>query len=76
MKYVEVIAGEGSSDTILAIAERAKAHDTRLGVVGEDGMRQARMLVSDDKVQSVLDNLQNVLGAQQSARIIVLNDSR
>jgi uncharacterized hydrophobic protein (TIGR00341 family) len=72
MKYVEVIADAGSSDTIVAIAEKAKAQDFRLGVVGEDGMQQMRMLVSDDKLQSVLDTLQNVLGAQPTARIVVL----
>jgi uncharacterized hydrophobic protein (TIGR00341 family) len=72
MKYVEVIAGAGSSDTVLAIAEKAKAQDFRLGVAGEDGMRQMRMLVGDDKLQSVLDNLQTVLGAQPTARIVVL----
>lgn len=35
-------------------------------------MRQMWMLVSDDKLQSVLDNLQNVLGAQPTAHIVVL----
>jgi len=72
MKYVEVVANAGSSDTISAIAEKAKAQDFRLGVVGEDGMQQMRLLVADDKIQWVLDALQNILGAQPSARILVL----
>jgi uncharacterized hydrophobic protein (TIGR00341 family) len=72
MKYVEVIADAGSSDTILAIAEHAKVQDFRLGVAAEDGMQQMWMLISDDKLQLVLDNLQNVLGAQPTARIVVL----
>jgi hypothetical protein len=45
MKYVEVVTDAGSSDTILALAEKAEARDTRLGVVGEDGKRQIRLLV-------------------------------
>ncbi len=72
MKYVEVVANAGSSDTISAIAEKAKAQDFRLGVVGEDGMQQMRLLVADEKIQWVLDALQNILGAQPSARILVL----
>lgn len=73
MKYVEVIADAGSADTLRAIADKVKAVDFRAGVTGEDGMQQMRMLVNDDKVQSVLDTLQNVLGAQTAARIVVLN---
>ena len=69
---MEVIAESGSSGTISAIAKKAKALDFRLGVVGEDGMQPMRVLVSDDKVQLMLDTLQNVLGAQPTARIAVL----
>jgi uncharacterized hydrophobic protein (TIGR00341 family) len=72
MKYVEIIADAGSSGTVLAIAEKTKVQDFRLGVVGEDGMQQMWMLVSDEKLQLVLDALQNVLGAQPTARIVVL----
>ncbi len=64
MKYVEVVANAGSSGTISAIAEKAKAQDFRLGVVGEDGMQQMRLLVADDKIQWVLDALQNILGTK------------
>ncbi|MGD8932574.1 MAG: TIGR00341 family protein [Chromatiales bacterium] len=73
MKYIEIIADAGSADTISAIADKVKAVDFRAGVSDKDGMQQMRMLVNDDKVQSVLDTLQNVLGAQTSARIVVLN---
>jgi len=72
MKYVEVVANAGSSDTVFAIAEKVKARDLRLGAVGEDGMQQMRLLVADDKLQLLLDALQNVLGAQPTARILVL----
>jgi hypothetical protein len=73
MKYIEVIANEGSSDTVSAIAEKAYAPDFRLGAVGEDGMRQMRMLISDDQLQIVLDTLQSILSAQPAAKIIVLS---
>jgi len=72
MKYVEVVAESGSASTVLALAEKAKAQDIRFGVVGEDGLQQMRLLVSSDKLQWVLDALQNILGAQLSARITVL----
>ena len=72
MKYVEVVADAGSSSAVSAIAEKTGAMDFRLGVAGEDGMRQMRLVVSDDKLQPVLDALQNVLDAQPTARIVVL----
>lgn len=68
-----MIAEAGSSDTVSAIAKKGKAQDFRLGLVGEDGMCQMRMLVNDDKLQLVLDALQNVLGAQPTARIVVMS---
>ena len=61
MKYVEIIASSDVSDTVMAIAENAGAQDFRSGPAGEDGMRQMRILVSDDKFQSVLDALQKIL---------------
>ncbi len=72
MKYVEVVVEGGSSDTILAIADKVKARDIRLGIVGEDSMRQIRLLVSDDQLQTALDMLQHILGAQPTAQIVVL----
>lgn len=71
MKLIEVIAQSGSSATVATIAEKYKARDFRLGREGEDGRLAMRMLVADDRVQSVLDALQHVLGAQSTARIIV-----
>mgnify|MGYP001051281555 FL=1 len=72
MKYVEIVAEKSSSDIIQAMAEKDKALDFRLGDTGTDGMRQMRVLVSDDTLQSLLDHLQNILGAQPTARITVL----
>ncbi len=73
MKYVEIVAEADSSETVSAIAEQVKAEDLRLGAVAEDGMRQMRMLVTDNRLQPALDLLQNVLGARPTARILVLD---
>ncbi len=72
MKYVEIVADAGSLATLRAIAEKAKATDMRIVATCEDGMQQTRMLVSNDRLQLLLDTLQNVLGAQVAARITVL----
>lgn len=72
MKYVEITAKEGSSDSVLKIAQNEEAQDLRFGVSEEDGMQQMRMLVSDDKLQDVLDALQNLLDSQSVSRIVVL----
>ena len=72
MKYVEIIADAGSSEAVSTIAQAEKVQDFRLGVVAEDGMQQMWMLVSDDKLQTVLDALQNLLSAQPAAHIVVL----
>ena len=60
MKYVEITVKAHSSDTISSIAKREKVQDFRLGVAEEDGMQQMWMLVSDDKLQLVLDALQTL----------------
>ncbi len=73
MKYVEIIADADSSDTVLAIAKKEEVQDFRLGVVEEDGKQQMRMLVSDDKLQLVLDALQKLLVSQPTAHIVVLS---
>ncbi len=72
MKYLEVVADAGSARTVLGIAKKFEASDLRLGPVSDDGMQAMRLLVADDKVQSVLDALQNILGAQPFARIVIL----
>jgi uncharacterized hydrophobic protein (TIGR00341 family) len=71
MKLIEVMADSGSTPTVSKIAEKYKARDFRLGLEGEDGRRAMRMLVTDERVQPVLDALQTILGAQPAARIIV-----
>lgn len=72
MKYVEIVAEEGSTQMIVGVADLVKARDLRIGATGEDGMRQMRMLVADSKLQQTLDSLQNLLGAQCTATVTVL----
>jgi uncharacterized hydrophobic protein (TIGR00341 family) len=72
MKYVEIVADTGNMDTVLAIAESLEVSDVHPGTVREDGMQTVRLFVADDKLQSVLDGLQKILSAQESARIVVL----
>jgi uncharacterized hydrophobic protein (TIGR00341 family) len=72
MKYVEVITGVRSTKTVLAVAEKEKSYDTRVGVEDDNGLQKFRMLIDDGRLQSLLDTLQNVLGAQPSTRIVVL----
>ncbi len=72
IKYVEVVADEGSAATVQAIAEQADALDCRLGLVDQEGKQQLRLLIVEEKLQWVLDTLQNSLGAQTDARILVL----
>jgi len=72
MKYAEVIAESGSSDTIRAIADQSNAEDLRSDIPDEDGMQWSRMLIEDDALQDVLDKLQHVLGAKPAARITAL----
>ncbi|AOV17289.1 TIGR00341 family protein [Acidihalobacter aeolianus] len=72
MKIIEVVAEASSRDTIAAIGEKIKATDFRTGAVDDDGLQFMRLLMADDKVQRALDLLQNVLGAQPGAHIVVL----
>lgn len=72
MKYIEIVADAGNSDTVRAIAEKNVAQDFHLGVVDDDGRQSMRMLIGDDKLQAALDALQNIFGAQPTARIVVI----
>jgi hypothetical protein len=67
MKYEEIVGDAGSADAISVTAEKNDASDFRLGLAGKDGMQTMRLLVADDTIQSVLDALQNALGARPSS---------
>lgn len=72
MKYIEVVTDAGNADTVSAIAEKLEASDFRVGAIDVDGMQAMRLLVTDDKIQSVLDSLQNLFGSTPTTRIVVM----
>lgn len=72
MKYIEVVADTASLRTIAGIADKVKAVDFRPGHDTENGMRTMRLLVDNEQLQPALDALQNVLGAQPAARVVVI----
>src|SRR5690606_38830728 len=73
MKYIEVVASATSRKTLAALAVKVKALDCRIEDEYEDHMSRARLLVSRDRLQQTLDTLHTVLGAQDAARVVVLN---
>lgn len=72
MKYIEIVSENGYEDTIASLAEKYEASDFRVGVIGEDGKQAMRLIVTDDKLQSVLDSLQKILGSQTEPHIFVM----
>lgn len=72
MKYVEVVAHSGSTDTVVAIAQNDEASDIHLGLIDDEGRQSMRILVADHKLQPLLDALQKVIGSQAGAKIAVL----
>ena len=71
MKLIEVVADAGHLDTLLGLAEQYGALDCWYSQTAEDQRRSVRMLVADEARQTVLDALQNLLGASENARIII-----
>ena len=73
MKIIEVVAATGSADTIRKIASNEKLPEPRFGMVDEDGRQTMRIIVSDHQVQSILDKLQTLLGAQLQTTVCVID---
>lgn len=72
MKIVEIIAEKGSGQTLETLAGKVKAADFRRLELDGERMQRYRMVINDNQLQRVLDALQSFLGAQASARILVL----
>jgi len=73
MKYLEAVVKETSVDTLEKIAEKYDALDFRSGLVSsDDSMQQVRMVLSDDNMQKAIDAMQNILGAQPTAKLMVM----
>ncbi len=73
MRLIEIIADEGNTATLAGIADQHEITDYWWGAPADDGRRSFRMLVSDDIRQTVIDAVQNILGAAENARIVVLS---
>ena len=72
MKIVEVLADAGHTDTISGIASQYEINDIWYGQENPDGRVSVRLLVTDDKLQTVLDAAQSALGGAENARIFLL----
>ena len=72
MKIIEVIADKQYIETIKVIAEHHQIEDVWFGAENEDGRIDARLLVSSENRQAVLDELQEATQSSAAARILIL----
>ncbi|MES0327775.1 MAG: TIGR00341 family protein [Gammaproteobacteria bacterium] len=72
MKIIEVIADQQYHNTIEVIAEHHQVEDIWFGAENEDGRISARLLVSSENRQLVLDELQEALQSSTAAHILIL----
>ena len=72
MKLIEIVADAGHLDTLTGLAEQYGVLDCWYSQTAEDQRRSVRMLVDDNKRQTVLGALQNLLGTSDNARIVVM----
>ncbi|RKT46157.1 TIGR00341 family protein [Thiocapsa rosea] len=71
MRIVEVIADQKHAKTLAGMAKFYGAEDFWWGGDGGDGRCSIRMLVPDDCRQALIDSLQDLLKANDRARIVV-----
>ena len=71
MRIVEIITHTKHSDALAGIAEHFEVDEVWIGSKKTDDRRSFRMLVDDEKRQSVIDALQNLLAATENTRIII-----
>ncbi len=72
MKIIEVIAEIGHRDTIVGIAEQQQVEDIWFTQNNADGRIVARLLVSPEKRQKVLDSLQTIFHNAENYRILII----
>jgi len=72
MKIIEVIAEIGHHDTIVGIAEQQQVEDIWFTQNNADGRIVARLLVSPEKRQKVLDSLQTIFHNVEYYRILII----
>ncbi|WP_299594677.1 TIGR00341 family protein [uncultured Microbulbifer sp.] len=72
MKLLSILADARDAERIAGIAETCAAEEFRLDAHVPSGHQSMRMLVSDDKVQSVLDLLAPLVERVAGARVLVI----
>ncbi len=72
MKIIEVIADVGNRETILGIAKQQQVEDIWFGPNNEDGRIAARLLVSQENRQKVLDALQTILHNADNYHVLII----
>jgi uncharacterized hydrophobic protein (TIGR00341 family) len=72
MRIIEVITDQGHVDTLRGIAAQQEIIDIWVGHNDEDGRCSARLLVSPEKQQAVIDALQSLLSTADNTRLLVL----
>lgn len=72
LRILEIVAAEGNVETILAAAKKHAAIDAwRVSKIGQE-RASVRVLAATDAVQPLIDTLQAALGADATARIVLL----
>ena len=72
MKLLSILADARDAERIAAIADACAAEEFRLDALVPSGHQSMRMLVSDDRVQSVLDQLAPLVEGFAGARVLVM----
>jgi uncharacterized hydrophobic protein (TIGR00341 family) len=72
MKIIEVIADAGHHDTIVGIAEQQQVEDIWFTQKNEDDRIVARLLVSPEKRQKVLDALQTIFHNADNYHVLII----
>lgn len=72
MKYIEIITSPDNSANIEAISKQIAVEDYRIIATAMDGLEQSRFLVSDEKLQPLLDALQKISVDNNAIRVVVL----
>jgi uncharacterized hydrophobic protein (TIGR00341 family) len=72
MKYIEIIISKQSYEKVIKIAKKAHAIDLRFSSPDKDNMQRSRMIITNDKLQKLMDSFSHIIGAQPEAKILIL----
>ena len=71
MKIIEITADAGHTDTIHGLAGQFEVSDIWCGPVNEHGRISVKLLLDDNNRQAILDSLQSMSQASETAKIVV-----